>query len=65
MSCFCSSGSRIQELTDELANSQTSIRSGRLLEMGKGFAAASGVLGQNLGDLITNACKKRVSSTVS
>jgi len=33
--------------------------------MGKGFAAATGLLGEDLGDLITNACKKRVSSSTS
>jgi hexokinase len=31
--------------------------------MGKGFAAAAGVLGEDIGDLIMGACKKRVSST--
>ena len=28
--------------------------------MGKGFAAASGVLGEDLGDLIQEACERRV-----
>ncbi|KAI9756117.1 MAG: 18S rRNA maturation protein [Chaenotheca gracillima] len=38
---------------------QTSIRSGTLLGMGKGFYAAHGVLGQDLGDLIMQACQRR------
>lgn len=29
--------------------------------MGKGFLAHSGLLGQDLGDLLQEACKKRVS----
>src|ERR1700744_2129081 len=33
--------------------------------MGKGFAAANGLLGEDLSDLITNSCKKRVSGSVS
>lgn len=38
---------------------QTSLRSGLLLEMGKGFLAAQGLLGQDLGDLLQEACKRR------
>ncbi|KAL1844882.1 hypothetical protein VTK73DRAFT_1578 [Phialemonium thermophilum] len=36
---------------------QTSIRSGRLHDMGKGFLAAEGLLGQDLGDIIESACQ--------
>ncbi|KAG4424827.1 hypothetical protein IFR04_001987 [Cadophora malorum] len=38
---------------------QTSLRSGLLQGMGKGFLAAHGLLGQDLGDLIQNSCLKR------
>lgn len=38
---------------------QTSLRGGRLLGMGKGFMAAQGLLGQDLGGLIQDACSKR------
>ncbi|KAK3332047.1 hypothetical protein B0T19DRAFT_93358 [Cercophora scortea] len=38
---------------------QTSVRGGRLCGMGKGFLAADGLLGQDLGDIIELACKKR------
>ncbi|KAK3076801.1 hypothetical protein LTS18_012023, partial [Coniosporium uncinatum] len=38
---------------------QTSIRSGNLLEMGKGFNATHGVKGQDLGELIMSACRAR------
>ncbi|KAI9881268.1 MAG: hypothetical protein M1830_005554 [Pleopsidium flavum] len=38
---------------------QSSIRSGTLLGMGKGFACSSGVLGQDLGEVITKACQRR------
>ncbi|KAI9661177.1 MAG: hypothetical protein M1821_009504 [Bathelium mastoideum] len=37
---------------------QTSIRSGTLLQMGKGFCATHGVQGSDLGDLIMQACTK-------
>lgn len=40
---------------------QTSLRSGLLQEMGKGFLAAYGLIGQDLGDLLQDACKRRVS----
>ena len=42
---------------------QTSIRSGTLLEMGKGFHAVHGVLGRDLGELVMDACRRRVSLT--
>ncbi|KAI9766417.1 MAG: hypothetical protein M1840_006523 [Geoglossum simile] len=38
---------------------QTSIRSGNLLKMGKGFHAADDVLGRDLGELIMEACQRR------
>jgi hexokinase len=38
---------------------QTSIRSGLLLEMGKGFYASHGVKGEDLGVLIMRACVKK------
>ncbi|KAK7552130.1 hypothetical protein IWX49DRAFT_167144 [Phyllosticta citricarpa] len=38
---------------------QTSTRSGNLIGMGKGFRATNGVLGQDLGDLIQQACVRR------
>ncbi|KAH0542841.1 hypothetical protein FGG08_002795 [Glutinoglossum americanum] len=38
---------------------QTSIQSGTLLEMGKGFHAAHGVLGRDLGELVMEACRRR------
>ncbi|KAH0558516.1 hypothetical protein GP486_004824 [Trichoglossum hirsutum] len=38
---------------------QTSIRSGMLLDMGKGFRAAHGVLGRDLGELVMDACRRR------
>ncbi|KAG0649611.1 Hexokinase I [Hyphodiscus hymeniophilus] len=38
---------------------QTSLRSGLLLGMGKGFLSAHGLLGQDLGDLIQDACSRR------
>jgi hexokinase len=38
---------------------QTSLRSGLLQGMGKGFRAAQGLLGQDLGDLIQDACSRR------
>jgi hexokinase len=37
---------------------QTSLRSGLLQEMGKGFLAAHGLIGQDLGDLIQNSCSR-------
>ncbi|KAF2191095.1 actin-like ATPase domain-containing protein [Zopfia rhizophila CBS 207.26] len=38
---------------------QTSIRSGNLLAMGKGFRATEGTLGQDLSELIMTPCRKR------
>jgi len=38
---------------------QTSLRSGLLQGMGKGFLAADGLLGQDLGDLIQDSCSRR------
>jgi hexokinase len=38
---------------------QTSLRSGLLQGMGKGFLAAHGLLGQDLGDLIQASCSRR------
>ncbi|CZT07904.1 probable hexokinase-1 [Rhynchosporium agropyri] len=38
---------------------QTSLRSGLLQGMGKGFLAAHGLLGHDLGDLIQTSCSKR------
>ncbi|CZR61181.1 probable hexokinase-1 [Phialocephala subalpina] len=38
---------------------QTSLRSGLLQAMGKGFLAAHGLLGQDLGDLIQESCSRR------
>jgi hexokinase len=40
---------------------QTSIRSANLLDMGKGFRATEGLLGQDLSELIMAPCRKRVS----
>ena len=46
--------------TSQLTTSrQTSLRSGLLQGMGKGFLAAHGLLGQDLGDLIQDACSRR------
>lgn len=39
---------------------QTSIRSGKLLSMGKSFVCSGSVLGQDLGEVITKACQRRV-----
>lgn len=38
---------------------QTSLRSGKIQSMGKGFRCAETVVGQDLGDLIVNACRRR------
>ncbi|RFU36277.1 hypothetical protein B7463_g16, partial [Scytalidium lignicola] len=38
---------------------QTSLRSGRIQGMGKGFLAAKGLFGQDLGDIIQEACSKK------
>jgi len=38
---------------------QTSIRTGNLIAMGKGFAATNGLEGQDLYTIFTNACKAR------
>lgn len=32
--------------------------------MGKGFMAAEGLYGQDLGDILQEACERRVSTTV-
>jgi hexokinase len=42
---------------------QTSIHSGNLLAMGKGFRATEGTLGQDLCELIMAPCRKRVRTT--
>jgi hypothetical protein len=39
---------------------QTSVRSGTLIDMGKGFCAPIGVKGQDIGELIMRACRKKV-----
>lgn len=39
---------------------QTSRSSGAVLGMGKGFSASQGVLGQDLGELIMQACRRKV-----
>lgn len=39
---------------------QTSRKSGAVLGMGKGFFASQGVLGQDLGELIMQACRRKV-----
>lgn len=41
------------------AVSQTSSKGGRLCGMGKGFLAAEGLLGEDLGDIIELACKRK------
>ena len=38
---------------------QTSLRSGLLLGMGKGFLAAHGLLGKDLGDIIQDSCSRK------
>ncbi|KAK0628907.1 hypothetical protein B0T17DRAFT_588888 [Bombardia bombarda] len=38
---------------------QTSVKGGKLCGMGKGFLAADGLLGQDLGDIIKLACKQK------
>ncbi|KAF2429161.1 actin-like ATPase domain-containing protein [Tothia fuscella] len=38
---------------------QTSVRGATLLDMGKGFCATKGVLGQDIRDLIMRACRKK------
>ncbi|KAH8884699.1 actin-like ATPase domain-containing protein [Thozetella sp. PMI_491] len=38
---------------------QTSLKGGRICGMGKGFLAADGLLGQDLGDVIQRACQTR------
>ncbi|KAG2412605.1 hexokinase [Aspergillus terreus] len=38
---------------------QTSISSGLVIHMGKGFLCSNGTLGQELGDLIVQSCRKR------
>ena len=41
---------------------QTSVRSGRILSMGKGFRCSETVLGRDLGEVLTQACRRAVSS---
>ena len=38
---------------------QTSVSSGLVIHMGKGFLCSNGTLGQELGDLIVQSCRKR------
>ncbi|KAL1956490.1 hypothetical protein VTO42DRAFT_7288 [Malbranchea cinnamomea] len=38
---------------------QTSVRSGRVIAMGKGFLCSNGTVGEDLADLIEEACRKR------
>ncbi|KAB8223019.1 hypothetical protein BDV33DRAFT_47052 [Aspergillus novoparasiticus] len=38
---------------------QTSINSGLVIQMGKGFLCSNGTVGQELGDLIVQSCRKR------
>ncbi|KAJ5612816.1 Hexokinase-1 [Penicillium lagena] len=38
---------------------QTSVNSGLVIHMGKGFMCSNGTLGQELGDLIIRSCRKR------
>ncbi|KAL1994578.1 hypothetical protein VTN49DRAFT_2048 [Thermomyces lanuginosus] len=38
---------------------QTSVRSGRVIHMGKGFRASEGTVGQDLSELILASCRKR------
>ncbi|PGG95276.1 hypothetical protein AJ79_10151 [Helicocarpus griseus UAMH5409] len=38
---------------------QTSIRSGRVISMGKGFLCSNGTVGEDLSELIMEACKER------
>lgn len=40
---------------------QRSIRDGDLLQMGKDFRSADGLIGQNLADLVSAACQRKVS----
>ena len=47
------------ELRAELSR-QTSMTSGIILEMGKGFNASVGILGQDIGTLLLDACKRKV-----
>ncbi len=43
-------------------SSQTSIRSGNVLGMGKGFLCSDAVIGDDLGDVICQACRRAVRS---
>ncbi|KAE8155224.1 hypothetical protein BDV25DRAFT_146348 [Aspergillus avenaceus] len=38
---------------------QTSLNSGLMIQMGKGFLCSNGTLGQELGDLIVQSCRRR------
>lgn len=42
---------------------QTSVRSGRILSMGKGFLCSGALVGQDLGELMTQACSRAVRNT--
>ena len=44
--------------------SQTSIRSGNVLGMGKNFICSNAVKGHDLGEMITHACKRAVGAPV-
>jgi hexokinase len=62
--CLTSSGKTKSEVKAGVAWSfpveQTSVRSGAMLEMGKGFRADKGVVGVDVAELIVQACQKRV-----
>lgn len=36
------------------------MRTGRMLGMGKGFACSSSILGHDLGEVLEQACRRRV-----
>src|SRR5690348_16573200 len=61
--CLSNSSCMVQS-TVLTCSRQTSMSSGILLEMGKGFNASVGVLGQDLGDLLLQACKRKVGDTL-
>ena len=48
----------MKRITSADISRQTSLRSGRLQEMGKGFLAAYGLIGCDLGDLIQESCSR-------
>lgn len=47
------------DLTTNTRLRQTSLKGGRLHGMGKGFLAANGLVGQDLGEIIKSACMKK------